>query len=277
MRVDGKTWVVTGAGNGMGREVTRQMLARGARVAAVDLSSEALAETAALARAGERLSTHVLDVTDRTGVAALPAAVVAAHGVVDGLLNNAGIIQPFVPVAELDDAAIRRVMDVNFTGTLELTRAFLPLLLERPEGHIANVSSMGGFFPFPGQTVYGASKAAVKLFTEGLYVELLGSGVRVSVIMPGAVDTAITAHSGVESPTGPADADSSRLPMTSADKAARIMLDGIEKDRLHIYVGRDAVLMSVAIKLAPRRAITLVKKAMDRRLQQSPTTVAGRP
>ena len=88
---------------------------------------------------------------------------------------------------------IERVLDVNLQGTLNMVTAFLPLLLERPEAHIANVSSMGGFFPFPGQTVYGASKAAVKLLTEGLYAELLDSQVRVSVIMPGAVSTSISA------------------------------------------------------------------------------------
>jgi NAD(P)-dependent dehydrogenase (short-subunit alcohol dehydrogenase family) len=261
MKVDGKVWVVTGAGSGMGRELVFELLRRGARVGAVDVRAEGLDATAGLANAGERLSTHVLDITDRAAVTALPDAVVAAHGAVDGLVNNAGIIQQFVPVADLDDAAIERVMNVNFYGTLHVTRAFLPLLMGRPEAHVANVSSMGGFFPFPGQTIYGASKAAVKLLTEGLYAELLDTRVRVSVIMPGAVDTAITANSGVD---GPAMEEGSTR-MTPADRAARIMLDGIERDRLHIYVGPDARLMSLAIKLAPRRAIRFVKDQMAKR------------
>lgn len=261
MKVSGKVWVVTGAGSGMGRELTLQLLRRGARVAAVDLSTEHLAETAALAAAGDRLSAHVLDITDRAAVQALPEAVVAAHGAVDGLVNNAGIIQPFVPVAELDDATVARVMGVNFFGTLHLVQAFLPLLAARPEAHIANVSSMGGFFPFPGQTIYGASKAAVKLLTEGLYAELLGTQVHVSVIMPGAVDTAITENSGVAQP----DVDEGSARMTPADKAATIMIDGIERDRLHIYVGPDARMMSLAIKVAPRRAIRFVQKQMAKR------------
>lgn len=261
MRVHGKVWVVTGAGSGIGRELVLELLRRGARVAAVDRSDDGLRETSQLAAAGPRLSRHVLDVTDRAGVAALPGAVVDAHGAVDGLVNNAGIIQPFVPVAEIDDASIDRVMGVNFYGTLHLVRAFLPLLLERPEAHLANVSSMGGFFPFPGQTVYGASKAAVKLLTEGLYAELLDSGVHVSVIMPGAVDTAITEHSGVARP----DVDASSMRMTSAPAAARIMVDGLEKDKLYIYVGSDARAMSVAIKVAPRRAIRFVQQQMARR------------
>ncbi len=260
MQVTGKVWVVTGGGNGMGRELVLQLLRRGARVAAVDVREDGLVATAALADAGDRLSTHVVDITDRDAVDALPDQVVVAHGSVDGILNNAGIIQPFVPVNELDNSAIQRVLDVNLMGTVHMVKAFLPLLLQRPEAHVANVSSMGGFFPFPGQTVYGASKAAVKLLTEGLYAELLDSQVRVSVIMPGAVATSITENSGVAMPAS----DAGAFPMTSAQDAARIMIDGIERDRLHIYVGKDARLMSLAIRLAPRRAIGIVQKQMKR-------------
>lgn len=263
MHVAGKVWVVTGAGSGMGRELVLQLLARGARVAAVDLGAAGLAETARLAAAGERLSQHVVDITDVAGVEALPDAVEAAHGVVDGLVNNAGIIQPFVDVAHLDDKVIEHVLDVNLMGTLHMVRAFLPRLLARPEAHLANVSSMGGFFPFPGQTMYGASKAAVKLMTEGLYAETLGTGLRVSVIMPGAVDTAIAENSGVTVPSGAKD---SKMPMTSASKAARLMIEGIEKDRLHIFVGNDARAMNLAIKLAPGPAIRFVQRQMAKRL-----------
>lgn len=260
MKVVGKVWVVTGGGSGMGRELVRLLLVRGAKVAAVDIRGEALAETAALADAGSRLSTHVLDITDRNAVESLPEEIVAAHGAVDGLLNNAGIIQPFAPVSDLGYDAIQRVLDVNLMGTVHMVKAFLPLLLERPEAHIANVSSMGGFFPFPGQTIYGASKAAVKLLTEGLYAELRDTNVRVSVIMPGAVATAITENSGIAMPVDPTAAGG--FPMTPADVAARIMVEGIERDRLHIYVGRDARMMGLAIRIAPRQAIGFVQKKM---------------
>jgi short-subunit dehydrogenase len=255
----------------MGRELVLQLLGRGARVAAVDLSAGRLQQTEALAAARDRLSTHVVDITDRLAVEALPAAVVAAHGAVDGVVNNAGIIQPFVPVVALEYRPLQRVLDVNLMGTVHMVKAFLPLLLERPEAHLANVSSMGGFFPFPGQTVYGASKAAVKLLTEGLYAELLDTHVRVSVIMPGAVATAITENSGVEAPA----AGSGKVPMTPADKAARIMVAGIEKDRLHIYVGPDARLMSLAIRVAPRQAIRFVQKQMAKRLAAPDPSATG--
>ncbi len=273
MRAEGKIWVVTGGGNGMGRELVLLLLRRGARVAAVDIREADLRQTAELAVAGDRLTTHVVDVTDRTAVEALPEAVMSAHGAVDGVINNAGIIQPFVPLNDLEHEAIDHVLDVNFRGCLYMVKAFLPVLLERPEGHLANVSSMGGFFPFPGQTLYGASKAAVKLMTEGLYAELIDTSVRVSVIMPGAVSTAISEHSGIEMPT----TDSAGLPMTSPADAARIMLDGIERNRLYIYVGKDARLMNLAIRVAPRQAILLVQKQMKRFMPDSEQSEPSTP
>lgn len=270
MRIEGTTWVVTGGGNGMGRELVLELLRRGGRVAAVDVRADALAETVALAQAAERLSIHVVDITDRDAVQDLVPQVERAHGTVDGIINNAGIIQPFVPVAELSYPDIERVLNVNLMGTIHMVKAFLPVLVTRPEGYIANVSSMGGFFPFPGQSMYGASKAAVKLLTEGLYAELLETDVHVSVIMPGAVNTRITQNSGVAGPVAPGDA--SRMPMTSAEDAAQIMLDGIARDRLHIFVGRDARLMNVAIRVAPKQAIRFIQKQMKALLGSSQTT-----
>lgn len=127
MKVSGTVIVVTGAGSGMGRE---------------------LAETAQLVTAlGGKISTHALDITDAKSVAALPTAVTAALGHADGLVNNAGIIQPFVKINDLDIADAERVMDVNFYGPLRLIKSFLPGLLTRPEAHILNVSSMGAHAP----------------------------------------------------------------------------------------------------------------------------------
>ena len=219
-----------------------------------------LAQTAALATAGARMSTHVADITDRVVVAALPDQVIAAHGAVDAIINNAGIIQPFVTIEELDYPTIERVLGVNLMGTIHVVKAFLPHLRARPQAHIANVSSMGGFLPVPGQVMYGASKAAVKLLTEGLYAELLETNVGVSVIMPGAVATNITSNSGVSIPGMESAAASARtLP---APEAARIIVDGIEKDRLHIYVGRDSQLMGAAVRVAPKQATHLISKQM---------------
>lgn len=263
MKVRDKVFVVTGGGNGMGRALTLGLLARGARVAAVDIRQESLDETRQLADAEDRLATFVVDVTDRDAVMAFPGQVVSAHTVVDGLINNAGIIQPFVRVNDLDFEVIDRVLNVNLYGPVHMVKAFLPLLLERPEAHIANVSSMGGFLPVPGQTIYGASKAAVKLLTEGLYAELLDTNVGVSVIMPGAVRTSITDNSGVPMPEmSPEAIEKASSRGVTPEEAAKVVLDGIETNRLHIYVGSDSRIMGLANRIAPRQATRLISKQM---------------
>jgi len=262
MKVRGKVIVVTGGGSGMGRELVLQLLHRRARVAAVDVARDALQQTARLAEAyGDRLSTHVVDITDAPAVRALPPRVIELHGQVDGVINNAGIIQPFVPVDELDDARIDRVMHVNFFGTLNMVRAFLPVLRERPEAHIANVSSMGGFMPFPGQTIYGASKAAVKLLTEGLQSELADTKVKVTAIFPGAVATNITTNSKVDGPTL-ADIDDAPIKPLAPNDAAKIMLDAIEGDKTRVMVGKDARFLDKLSRVAPERAARFIARKM---------------
>jgi short-subunit dehydrogenase len=164
-------------------------------------------------------------------------------------------------VNDLDYDTIGRVFDVNLYGTLHTVKAFLPRLLERPIAHIANVASMGAFLPVPGQTIYGASKAAVKLMTEGLYAELLDTEVGVSLVLPGAVGTDITTNSGVDLPGG-VDAEAGKHRVTAPDVAARTILDGIEADRFHIYVGRDSSMMNRFSRIAPRRATHLIQSKM---------------
>jgi short-subunit dehydrogenase len=188
--------------------------------------------------------------------------VVERFDVVDGVIHCAGIIQPFVRLKDLDYAAIDRVFAVNWLGTLYMTKTFLPVLLGRPEAHIVNVSSMGGFLPVPGQTVYGASKAAVKLFTEGLHSECAGTSVRVTVVFPGAVATNITANSGVEIRVSSADAEAMARRITSAETAARLILDGMERNAYRVMIGSDAKLMDRLYRLSPRRAAGFIASRM---------------
>jgi len=260
MNPSGKVVVVTGAGSGMGREVALELLRRGASVAAVDLNGETLAETATLAGPGAAISTHVANITDRAAVEALPAAVKASHGAVDGVVHCAGIIQPFVKLADLGYDDIDRVMNVNWRGTLYMTKTFLPLLQARPEAHIVNISSMGGFLPVPGQTVYGASKAAVKLLTEGLSAEMRGSRVHVTVVFPGAVATNITTNSGVAIPAMGADA---KQPKTlTAAAAAHQIVEGMAKNRYRVLVGSDSAFLDKLYRLAPAYAAGFIAKQM---------------
>ncbi len=259
-----KTIVVTGGGSGIGRELVLALLEKGAKVAAIDIRESTLQETKKLAgEKGHNMSVHVLDITNKEAVEALPEQVIATHGAVDGIINNAGIIQPFVRVNDLDYEAINKVMNVNFYGALYVTKAFLPLLLQRPEAHIVNISSMGGFLPVPGQSVYGASKAAVKLLTEGLSAELASTHVHVSVVFPGATNTNITANSGVENPKQPASSlKNQKIKSLPAKKAAQIIINGMEKNKPRIFVGRDSRLLDILYRLSPTFATNLITKQM---------------
>lgn len=263
MQVRNKVFVVTGAGNGIGREVALALLERGGRVAAVDLREESLTGLATLARAGERLTLHALDLTDRRAVGALPQQVLAAHGHLDGLVNVAGIIQEFVPFADLSYEQMDRVLDVNLWGVVNTCKAFVPHLLARPEACVVNVSSMGGFAPVPGQTMYGASKAAVKLLTEGLYAELRETPVAVTIVFPGAIATEITANSGVRVPGAASPEEAATHKTLPAPDAARIIVeDAVVKGRYRVTVGRDASMLDRLSRLAPQRATDLVAKQM---------------
>jgi NAD(P)-dependent dehydrogenase (short-subunit alcohol dehydrogenase family) len=263
MRIQDKVFVVTGGGNGIGRQVVLDLLGRGARVAALDLREDGLEETRRLAYpAGDRLSTHVVDVTDRRAVEDVAQKVVAEHGHVDGLLNVAGIIQKFVPVVELDEAEMERVMNVNFWGVVHTTKAFLPLLLERPGASIVNVSSMGALAPVPGQAVYGASKAAVKLFTEALYAETRTTPVRVTVVFPGGVATDIAAHSGVVSQASAGTSRGSSMSPTTPQGAARQIVDAVEHEPFRVVIGSDARTLDTLTRLSPRRATDYIADKM---------------
>lgn len=268
MRVHDKSIVVTGGGSGMGREIVLQLLKKGARVAAVDVNEAALSETSTLAGDHQdKLSTHTVNITDRAAISLLPETVIQTHGAVDGVINNAGIVQRFVRINDLDFNEIERIIDVNFWGVVNLTKAFLPYLLKRPEAHIVNISSMGGFLPVPGQTAYCASKAAVSLFTDGLHSELLDTNVYVTTVYPGATATNITANSGVSMDIEKNSIQRLMMRMTPASAAAETIIKGMEKNKYHVLVGSDAKIMDFLRRLMPERAARIIYSQMQAVLQ----------
>lgn len=260
MKIADKTFVVTGAGNGIGREVALELLRRGARVAGVDISDAALSETATLGSAAEHFSEHAVDLADRDRVGELPAEIEALHGPIDGLINVAGIIQRFVPIAELSIEDIEKVIDVNVWGTININKVFLDVLLARPEAALVNVSSMGGLIPFPGQTAYSASKGAVKLWTEGLQAELADTPVTVTVVFPGAIATDIARLSGVSDAS--ADTADSKIKMTSAPDAGRQIVEAVASGKPRVRIGSDAKLLDRLSRLMPTKAIQMIAKKM---------------
>jgi short-subunit dehydrogenase len=262
MKLENKVVLVTGAGSGMGRELAIQLANKKAKVAAIDFRVETLLETKNLVEKNNGvIETFVVDVSKREDIFKLPTQIKESLGSVDVLINNAGIIQPFVKINELKIEDAEKVMKVNFEGPFFLVKAFLPTLLQQEQAHILNVSSMGAYAPVPGQSVYGASKAALKLFTEGLRSELVGTKIGVTIAFPGAIDTNIATNSGMEQMTSD-DPDRKQYKTTSAATAAREMIEAIEKNRPRIVIGRDAKSMDLLSRLNPVFAAKLIYKQM---------------
>jgi NAD(P)-dependent dehydrogenase (short-subunit alcohol dehydrogenase family) len=188
-RFVGKTAIVTGAGSGIGRATAVRLVQEGARVVATDVIAARL-EDLSRALGSDQLVTVVGDVSSEETV---HAVVAAAEGRVDALANVAGIMDGFLPPAELDDATWERVMSVNVTAVMRLTRAVLPLMLEARSGSIVNVSSEAGLRGSAAGTAYTTSKHAVNGFTKSTAFFYTPSGIRCNAVAPGGVATNIEA------------------------------------------------------------------------------------
>ena len=193
--LDGRVAIVTGASSGIGDAVARALAGAGAAVVLAARRSERLAELAAdIAAEGGTATAHATDVTRREDVEALVARAVEAHGRVDILVNNAGVM-PLSPLASGRVEDWDRMVDVNIKGVLYGLAAVLPHMLEQGAGHIVNVGSLAGRRPFPGGTVYAATKFAVRAITAGIQLELSAAhGIRVTDVQPGVVATELMDH-----------------------------------------------------------------------------------
>ena len=254
MELRGRTAVVTGAAGGIGRAIAVSLARRGCNLALADVNVAGLAQTAELA-GGVRVTTHVLDVADRAGVAAFPSVVSAAHDGVDILVNNAGVALggQFKDVSEAD---FEWLFEINFWGVVRMTRAFLPLLQASADARIVNLSSIYGVVAPPGQTAYSASKFAVRGFSQALRHELAGSTVGVTVVHPGGVATSIAKNARL-----PANANAEEmargLKIANAmlklppEQAGETIVKAIEQRRGRVMVGSDAKLVSVIERFVP--------------------------
>jgi NAD(P)-dependent dehydrogenase (short-subunit alcohol dehydrogenase family) len=275
--VHGKVAAVTGGGSGIGRALAIELSRRGAAVSTCDVDEVGLKETASLC--GGDVHTAVVDMSDRDAVRAYAAEVVDRFGIAHQVYNNAGIAFS-ESVLDSDWADYERVFAVNLNGVIHGTQAFLPHLIASGAGHVVNVSSLNGYFAQPNMSHYCASKFAVRGFTESLRTEMLleGHPVEVSVVHPGGIATNISdnalalARKAGHEITAEHEARTrtyrEKLLRMDPQRAARIIVDGVEKGRPRIRVGSDAVFIDRLVRLAPARA-NRVAVAFERRLRRS--------
>jgi NAD(P)-dependent dehydrogenase (short-subunit alcohol dehydrogenase family) len=250
-RFSGRTAVITGAGSGIGRALAYDLAGRGARLALSDVDDAGLTETVKrAAEMGAQARGDVLDVADRAAVLAYADSFDDVHLVI----NNAGIAFTG-DIAEMTFADIERVIDVDFWGVVHGSKAFLPRLIASGEGTLVNLSSVFGLFSVPSQGAYNSAKFAVRGFTEALRQEMLVAGhpVRVVCVHPGGIKTAIARNAGAVPGRDAAalgEFFDKRLAKTSAERAARTILDGAERGRARVLVGPDARVLDLLIRLS---------------------------
>ncbi|MGC0363022.1 NAD(P)-dependent dehydrogenase (short-subunit alcohol dehydrogenase family) [Rhodococcus sp. 27YEA15] len=250
----GRVAVVTGAGSGIGRALALNLAAKGSKLAISDVDTVGLAETARQAEAlGAEVKSDHLDVTQREAVMEYADAVVAHFGKVNQIYNNAGIAYHGT-FEKSEFKSFERVMDVDFWGVVNGTKAFLPHLIASGDGHVINVSSLFGLLSMPGQSAYNSAKFAVRGFTESLRQEMLidKQPVNVTCVHPGGIKTAIarnaTAGPGEDLAVFSEFFDR-RLARTTAEEAAKTIVGGVAKNRGRVLIGLDAKALDLWVRL----------------------------
>jgi 3-oxoacyl-[acyl-carrier protein] reductase len=190
-RLQDKVALITGAGSGIGRASAERFAAEGAQVVAVDLKGAAETVAAIEATGGEGLAL-ITDVADEDAVAAMAEVALERFGRVDVLMNNAGILEDFLPAADTPTPVWDRVLGVNLFAQFFTSRALLPQMVERGDGAIINVASTAGLNGGNGGAAYTTSKHAIIGFTRQLCFDYARQGIRCNVICPGAVETGMT-------------------------------------------------------------------------------------
>jgi NADP-dependent 3-hydroxy acid dehydrogenase YdfG len=242
---EGKVAVITGAGSGIGRALAVNLAKKGAKLALSDIDTDGLAETVRQTQAlGANVKSDRLDVAEREAVLAYADAVIAHFGTVNQVYNNAGIAyNGDVVKSEFKD--IERIIDVDFWGVVNGTKAFLPHVIASGDGHIVNISSVFGLIAVPGQSAYNAAKFAVRGFTEALRQEMLVGKhpVKVTCVHPGGIKTAVARNATVadgEDLQTFAEFFDKWLARHSPEMAAKTIVDGVAKGHARVVVGWDA-------------------------------------
>jgi NADP-dependent 3-hydroxy acid dehydrogenase YdfG len=265
----GKVAAVTGAGSGIGQALAIELARSGAKLAISDVDTEGLAATEELLKAiGAPVKADRLDVTEREAFGVYADAVAEHFGTVNQIYNNAGIaFAGDVEASQFKD--IERVMDVDFWGVVNGTKMFLPHLIASGDGHVINVSSVFGLFSVPGQAAYNSAKFAVRGFTEALRQEMVVAGhpVKVTCVHPGGIKTAIARNmetvEGVDKEELAQTFDK-KLASTSPQKAARIILDGVRKNKARVLVGPDAKALDLIVRVTGSGYQRLFSTVMSR-------------
>ena len=245
----GKVAVVTGGGRGIGKALALALAGEGCRVAIGDVDAASAEATAA--ELGDGTVGLALDVTDRPGFTAFLDDVEQRLGPVDVLVNNAGIM-PVGPLEEEDDATAIRLLEINLHAVIHGTKEAMRRMKPRGTGHIVNVASSAGKSGLPYLATYCATKHGVVGLSESVRAELRGTGVNVSVVMPGIVKTELSTGL-VEMPA---------FKNSTPEDVADAVVDALKFARFDVFVPKSIGPTWAILNLVPRRARDAVGRAL---------------
>jgi len=244
MRINGKTIIVTGSSNSIGQELILLLLSKDCKVIAIDSEESALQNTSIITKGRtNQLRSFTADITNEKSVELLYQTIFSNYSEIDGFINNAGIIQPYQNLNELKYEAIERIFNINFLGTLYMTKVFLPYLLSRPDANI--VINTSNFLSISQQISQKTSKtrSAIKLLIEGLHSELLDTNVKVTTVYSGMICSGDN-----HSPTA-----------FSPNKAAMAIIDGMENNHTRVDIVKNTFNTDSLISIIKRKIHTLNK------------------
>ncbi|MBV1882494.1 MAG: SDR family NAD(P)-dependent oxidoreductase [Pseudomonadales bacterium] len=261
---------ITGAASGMGQALAIGLAREGCHVAIADLNEEGLKETVKTVEGmGGVITSTVLDVSNKNEVESWAAQVAKDLDGINIIINNAGVGLS-ATVEDMSYEDFEWVMNINFWGVVYGTKAFLPYLQEASEGHIVNISSLFGIISGPTFSAYNAAKFAVRGFTESLRqeLEISGSNVSCTTVHPGGIRTNIAKTSRItDSNLIPMDqdrfiADFEKFTMTSPEKAAETIINGIAKNKRRVLIGKDAQAMDLVQRFLPTSYQRIVETSL---------------
>ena len=262
---EGRVAVITGAASGIGRATAKHLAERGCAVAIADIDETGLASLADDLRAdGRSVSTHTIDVANRAQMEGFPDAVLAAHGHVHVLVNNAGVALGQT-LEELSWEDFDWLVGINFWGVVHGCKFFLPYLRREDEAHIVNISSMFGFAGLPTQGPYCATKAAVRSLSETLHGELGNSKVGVTSVHPGGIKTNIARNGRFDDEDAKAEfVEMFEQRGTEPAVAARRIVTAIERNQLRLLITPESRALDLAKRLLPVATHRLVRRLWSR-------------
>jgi short-subunit dehydrogenase len=260
-----KTAIITGAANGLGRALATELYSRGCNLALMDIDLAGLQQLKDnFQNNGQEISIHQADVSVEDDVITARQEILAHHKHIHLLINNAGICSGRL-FSQLEMEDHKKIFEVNFWGTVHCTRHFLPDLEKQQKAWLVNVVSAFALMGFPGKTAYSASKAAIVGFTNSLQAELTGNNLKLSLVFPPPLDTGlVTNGTHIDAVKKQNEISFIRKNGMPLQKAAYIIINGIQKDLYRIKVGRYVQLADLASRIIPALLPGLIRRSLKR-------------